>query len=214
MAPDQRRAAILDAVGPLLRERGFDLNTRELADAAGVAEGTLFKVFPDKRSLMIAAVERVLDPTGVEADIAAVKGDDPDTVMHGIVSLVMRRAGEVGEFLAAARSAAMRHKLALMRAAHGRGPHPHRPGQASFEGPYERLKSLEQAISGAVAARLEPFSAQLAFPPAQTARVIVAVATTAAGPMGPGRLDRKAVIRTLSHGLIVSPLEEGSPTQC
>ncbi|MBN9326134.1 MAG: TetR family transcriptional regulator, partial [Cellulomonas sp.] len=45
MPPDERRRAILRAVLPVVRERGADVTTRELAEAAGVAEGTLFRVF-------------------------------------------------------------------------------------------------------------------------------------------------------------------------
>lgn len=53
---------------PLVREHGLAVSTRQIARAAGVAEGTLFRVFPDKRALLTAAVESALDPdTGVEA---------------------------------------------------------------------------------------------------------------------------------------------------
>src|SRR5690606_23916200 len=41
LAPEERREAILDAVLPLLRERGREVTSRELAEAAGVAEGTI-----------------------------------------------------------------------------------------------------------------------------------------------------------------------------
>lgn len=61
LAPDDRRDAILDAVVPLLREKGRDVSTRQLAEAAGVAEGTLFRAFGDKESLLAAAIERIFD---------------------------------------------------------------------------------------------------------------------------------------------------------
>jgi AcrR family transcriptional regulator len=47
MAPDDRRRAIVAAVVPLLLEHGDDVSTRQIADAAGIAEGTIFRVFPD-----------------------------------------------------------------------------------------------------------------------------------------------------------------------
>jgi AcrR family transcriptional regulator len=58
MSPDDRRAALVDATLPLLREFGTSVSTRQIADAAGVAEGTIFRVFPDKNSLLVASVLR------------------------------------------------------------------------------------------------------------------------------------------------------------
>jgi AcrR family transcriptional regulator len=65
MAPDERRAAIIAATVPLLREHGTSVSTRQIADAAGVAEGTLFGVFPDKAALVRAALLSVFDPDPV-----------------------------------------------------------------------------------------------------------------------------------------------------
>jgi AcrR family transcriptional regulator len=50
-----RRAAIIKAVRRVFAEKGFDgTTTRELADAAGVSEGLLFKHFPNKEALFSA----------------------------------------------------------------------------------------------------------------------------------------------------------------
>ena len=66
MAPDDRRQAIVGALIPLLVERGGDVTTKEVARAAGIAEGTIFRVFPDKRSLLLAAAEEAMNPAGGE----------------------------------------------------------------------------------------------------------------------------------------------------
>lgn len=58
MSSDQRREQILDAVLDVTLERGLAVTSKELAAAAGVAEGTLYKAFGDKESLLRALVAR------------------------------------------------------------------------------------------------------------------------------------------------------------
>ncbi len=62
LSPEERRTAILDAVIPLLVERGTAVTTAEMAEAAGIAEGTIFRVFDDKNALLHAAIGKTLDP--------------------------------------------------------------------------------------------------------------------------------------------------------
>lgn len=72
MAPEDRRTAILDAVIPELLEHGRDLSTRAMADAAGVAEGTLFRAFGDKEALLEAAAVRHWDPRPFRDQVARI----------------------------------------------------------------------------------------------------------------------------------------------
>jgi AcrR family transcriptional regulator len=67
MSPDDRRKAIVRALVPLLVERGGDVSTREIARAAGIAEGTIFRVFADKRTLMLAAAQEAINPADGQA---------------------------------------------------------------------------------------------------------------------------------------------------
>lgn len=71
MTPDERRAAIADAVMPLVAERGLDVTSRELAEAAGVAEGTLFRAFGDKTALVGAVAIEGLSRAGRPEDTLA-----------------------------------------------------------------------------------------------------------------------------------------------
>src|SRR5689334_25018938 len=73
MAPEQRRAALIAATVPLLREHGFAVSTRQIADAAGVAEGTIFGVFPDKASLLRAAMISAFDPVPTLAALSGIE---------------------------------------------------------------------------------------------------------------------------------------------
>ena len=74
---DQRRAAIVDATLPLLYEHGATVSTRQIAEAAGIAEGTIFRVFPDKQALLQAAVETAFDTAPIEEAIAAIDRGQP-----------------------------------------------------------------------------------------------------------------------------------------
>ena len=54
---DTTRKRLIDATTALVREVGYaNVRTRSIAVAAGVAEGTLYRHFADKRSLFYAAV--------------------------------------------------------------------------------------------------------------------------------------------------------------
>src|SRR5450756_2416507 len=104
MAPDDRRAAILAAAVPLLRERGPSVTTRELAEAAGVAEGTLFRVFPDKAALVQAALDRALGPAEVVAELRSGADADVDAVatVTRAVRVLHARSREVAALFAVA----------------------------------------------------------------------------------------------------------------
>ena len=72
MTPDARRAAIVTATLPLLREKGRAVSTREIAKAAGVAEGTLFRAFDNKDEIITACVHEAFDNAGLLADLTAI----------------------------------------------------------------------------------------------------------------------------------------------
>src|SRR5882757_6856849 len=68
------RNEILDAAENLLRTRGAaGATTKEIAAAAGCAEGSLYRHFPDKGELLFAAVEKHL-PT-LDAALAVEERD-------------------------------------------------------------------------------------------------------------------------------------------
>ena len=72
MALEDRRAALVAATEPLLERYGRDISTRQIADAAGVAEGTIFRAFATKDELIDTVIEEVFDESRARDAILAV----------------------------------------------------------------------------------------------------------------------------------------------
>jgi AcrR family transcriptional regulator len=61
LPPDERRAALIAATEPLLEKFGREVSTRQIAEAASVAEGTIFRAFSTKEALIDAVLEEIFD---------------------------------------------------------------------------------------------------------------------------------------------------------
>jgi AcrR family transcriptional regulator len=72
LAPEERRAALIAATIPLLHEHGLEVSTKQIAAAAGVAEGTIFGVFESKNSLVVCSLVKALDAHPTVEAIAAI----------------------------------------------------------------------------------------------------------------------------------------------
>lgn len=62
MTLEERRAALIEATLPLLYQHGRGVTTRLIAEAAGVAEGTIFRAFGSKDELVDAAIAKAFGP--------------------------------------------------------------------------------------------------------------------------------------------------------
>ena len=92
MSPDERREHLVDATLNLLRVHGRAITTRQLAEEAGVAEGTIFRVFDSKEELVEAAIRRAFEPGDVVARIEEIdRGLPLRERLVALVSILQQR---------------------------------------------------------------------------------------------------------------------------
>jgi AcrR family transcriptional regulator len=96
MPAAQRRALIVRATRPLLAEHGEAVTTRQIAQAAGIAEGTIFRVFSDKDDLLRAVVLDAMDTEPLEAALRAIDpGDRLEHRLAAATEVLQRRVIDV-----------------------------------------------------------------------------------------------------------------------
>src|SRR4051795_9911818 len=77
MSPEQRRDKLIDTTLNLLREHGRAVTTRQIAEAAGGAEGTIFRVVESKEELVELAITRAFEPGALADRILEIDPDQP-----------------------------------------------------------------------------------------------------------------------------------------
>lgn len=85
----RNRSRILDAAQGLLVEQGADVGMDEIAQAAGVAVGTLYRHFPTKRDLVVAALEDRLAESADEIEAAATRVEHGASAKKEITALIL-----------------------------------------------------------------------------------------------------------------------------
>jgi AcrR family transcriptional regulator len=149
MSPEQRRAMIIQTAIPLIAEYGAAVTTAKIARAAGIGEGTIFRVFADKDDLLQACVAEALSPEHAVRELDAIDVSQP----------LPDRLVEAAEALQAhlARMGAIMGSLG-----HHGGKH---PGPVRGAGRNESTARIRTAL----AELLEPDQADLRRPPEQIA---------------------------------------------
>ncbi|MGS2645483.1 TetR family transcriptional regulator [Streptosporangium sp. LJ11] len=96
LPPDERRAALIASTLSLVLAEGPDVSTRQIAQAAGVAEGTIFRVFTTKDELVNAAVTSAFDSSPLLDELEAVDRTAPlDVRLVAAVEILQRRTARV-----------------------------------------------------------------------------------------------------------------------
>ena len=152
MSPDDRRAAIVEAALPLIVRHGADVTTKQIAAAAGIAEGTIFRVFPDKPAVINAVLAKAFDPSPTIAALDAVDRTLPLVeLISAVVEILRERLDLVWRLMGALR----------MFASHGDGGY--RPPRPQHEDD-PTLRATEQI--------LQTVAGQLRLSPAKAAQLL------------------------------------------
>jgi len=150
LPPGARRAALIAATLSLIRKHGLDVSTRQIAMAAGVAEGTIFRVFPDKESLIHAAVDAAFDSEPVVAALERIDRSAPLAErLTAIVRIVQPRLTTIIGLMMALRMSRLLNEKS----------HPKRP-------------RTSRAVSDAITRLIEPDRDALRVPPAEATRLL------------------------------------------
>jgi len=173
LPPEARRSMIVAAAIPLLIEHGEMVTTRQIADAAGIAEGTIFRAFPDKDELLGAVIDAALDPAPLERSLVTIDPDLP------LAEIVVRAAG-----------VAQKRVVDVWRLVSSVGTRFH-----------DRKKS-PMADSPALTRLLEPHRDELAMPPRQAARTLRALVFAMSHPMMVDKpASPREIARVFLHGV-------------
>jgi AcrR family transcriptional regulator len=202
-----RRAALIAATIPLLREHGASVSTRQIADAAGVAEGTIFGVFRDKASLLRAAAVAALDPAALLRRLREIDAALPLRARLVAAARLVREhvAGHGAIFLV------VRGPLF--------GPHASRPAEANPEPagrasePGDERHSLADLMAWRylvlyeLATLIEPDARLLRRSPSTAARLLMSLVGSPPGAFGvlDERLDDEEVVSIVLDGLLMRP---------
>lgn len=181
LPPPERRAAIIAAASPLLLEDPVGFTTRAVAEAAGIAEGTIFRHFANKAELVTAVSCEALDPDQSAAQLRALTSTDLTTRVTEILDILRAGIEKVTKLFAA------------MMAATDTSP----GLQWHHDTHRDRMRTLDAAIADALA----PFADQFTQPTAILAQLLRGLAFATSHPMHRVEADTRTVVHVFLHGV-------------
>ncbi len=187
LSPDERRSSIVEAVLPLVIERGELPSSREVAAAAGIAEGTIYRAFDDKAALLHAVAERALTMPPTPSGPLALE-ELPD--LHARVAELARRMQQRMQIVHTVFMAVRRQLLSEGR---------HGPGE---DGPPAYVAEANEQLHRRLVAVLEIDRDRLRVEPETAATVLRSLVFGCAHPaMGGEPLTPEQIADLVIHGV-------------
>jgi len=178
----------------LLLANGLDVTTRQLAEAAGVAEGTLFRVFESKEDLLVEAARSAFDPSEHLAELDAI---DP--------------SWDLQQRLVAVIDSAQRHARQIMKVFVAFG----KPTERSRLGnPRDLLvRSKAHVVTERVTTLLRPDAARLRIPLDELVRLVGTLSWVTVHPMNDSSpMTAAQLADVLLHGVLADE-QSGQPAK-
>ncbi len=88
---ERNRRRLLEAASALFRERGLDVGVAEIAEAAGVGRGTLFRNFAAKEDLIAAVVADRMHSAALRGEALLEEADPSEALFQFMAELVGRQ---------------------------------------------------------------------------------------------------------------------------
>lgn len=182
MSPEQRREMIIQTAIPLITEYGAAVTTAKIARAAGIGEGTIFRVFADKDELLRACIAEALSPEHATRELSAIDESQP----------LPDRLVEAAEAL---RAHVDRMGAVVGSLRHLGGKH---PGTERGAGRHESTTR----ICAALAELLEPDKGSLRRPPEQIAALFFGLLFTRPLTQEEPDLSPRELVEVFLHGAL------------
>lgn len=112
----RNRALVVDAARRLFAERGLDVTLHDVAEAAGVGVGTVYRRFPDKEALLGGLVEAKLEGLLALAERCTARGSGREALRAYLAGTMELRAGDKALSSAVMRAAPATATAEVLRA--------------------------------------------------------------------------------------------------
>jgi AcrR family transcriptional regulator len=193
---DERRAALIAATEPLLERFGREVSTRQIAQAAGIAEGTIFRAFATKEALIDAVIKDSFDIHRTCDELAQIDRDL--SLEERLIAAVAILQGRLRRVFALFGSLRLRREAS---------------DHDSF-----RIKQQadNELINSAIASLIQPDQDQLRLDAMEAASALRTITFSITHPiLGDQRLaEPQQIVDLVLHGICQHPVPDRKRTSC